>query len=383
MSEPTGPTDLALVLSGGGARASYQVGVIAALAERVPDLAIPIITGVSAGAINAAFIAGHPGPLSRAITELRGHWLRLNPETVYRFKTMRLARWSMRLLTQFALRRMEGLRTVRGVMDMRPLTRFLAEIINFPGIEANVLSGRLRAVALTTTSYTTGQTVTFVQGVQDIRVWERVQRAALYTRLSLAHVMASSAIPLIFPAVRIGDSFYGDGSVSQTAPLSPAVHLGARRILAVGMRSKHTTRILSPDAEYPTTAQVMALLFNAVFLDAIDSDAERLERMNRLLSLLSPGQSPPDGLRPVDFIMLRPTRDLGTLAEGMRLNLPPTFERVVQSMGGKGEGAQDFLSYLLFDPEYTGLLMELGYEDAIGDWSRIEQFLDPRGGQAS
>ncbi|MBI4502316.1 MAG: patatin-like phospholipase family protein [Gemmatimonadetes bacterium] len=376
MSEPTGPTDLALVLSGGGARASYQVGVIAALAERVPDLAIPIITGVSAGAINAAFIAGHPGPLSRAITELRGHWLRLNPETVYRFKTMRLARWSMRLLTQFALRRMEGLRTVRGVMDMRPLTRFLAEIINFPGIEANVLSGRLRAVALTTTSYTTGQTVTFVQGVQDIRVWERVQRAALYTRLSLAHVMASSAIPLIFPAVRIGDSFYGDGSVSQTAPLSPAVHLGARRILAVGMRSKHTTRILSPDAEYPTTAQVMALLFNAVFLDAIDSDAERLERMNRLLSLLSPGQSPPDGLRPVDFIMLRPTRDLGTLAEGMRLNLPPTFERVVQSMGGKGEGAQDFLSYLLFDPEYTGLLMELGYEDTLAAWDRIERFLN-------
>ena len=375
MTGQAGPTDLALVLSGGGARASYQVGVVAALAEKNPDLLFPIITGVSAGAINAAFLAGHAGSLKTAITALQGHWLRLTPETVYRFKTVKLARWALRLMTQFALRRLEGLRTVRGVMDMRPLSRFLAEIIDFPGIEANVLSGRIRAVALTATSYTTGQTVTFVQGVQDIRVWERAQRAAVYTRLTLGHVMASSAIPLIFPAVKIGESFYGDGSVSQTAPLSPAVHLGARRILAVGMRSRHTTRIVTPDAEYPTTAQVMALLFNAVFLDAIDSDAERLVRMNRVISLVPPDREIPDGLRAVEFLMLRPSRDLGTLAEGMRYNLPPTFERVIQSMGGKGEGAQDFLSYLLFDPEYTGLLMELGYDDTLKSWDRVERFL--------
>jgi len=375
MSEKLSSSDFALVLSGGGARASYQVGVVAALAEKNPDLLFPIITGVSAGAINAAFLAGHAGSLKNAITALQGHWLRLTPETVYRFKTVKLARWALRLMTQFALRRLEGLRTVRGVMDMRPLSRFLAEIIDFPGIEANVVSGRIRAVALTATSYTTGQTVTFVQGIQDIRVWERAQRAAVYTRLTLGHVMASSAIPLIFPAVKIGESFYGDGSVSQTAPLSPAVHLGARRILAVGMRSRHTTRIVTPDAEYPTTAQVMALLFNAVFLDAIDSDAERLERMNRVISLVPPDREIPDGLRAVEFLMLRPSRDLGTLAEGMRYNLPPTFERVIQSMGGKGEGAQDFLSYLLFDPEYTGLLMELGYEDTLKSWDRIERFM--------
>ena len=375
MTSQSGPTDLALVLSGGGARASYQVGVMAALAEKSPDLLFPIITGVSAGAINAAFLAGHPGSLKNAISALQGHWLRLTPETVYRFKTVKLARWTLRLMTQFALRRLEGLRTVRGILDMRPLSRFLAEIIDFPGIEANVLSGRLRAVALTATSYTTGQTVTFVQGIQDIRVWERAQRAAVYTRLTLGHVMASSAIPLIFPAVKIGESFYGDGSVSQTAPLSPAVHLGARRILAVGMRALHTTRIVTPDAEYPTTAQVMALLFNAIFLDAIDSDAERLVRMNRVISLVPADREIPDGLRAVEFLMLRPSRDLGTLAEGMRYNLPPTFERVIQSMGGKGEGAQDFLSYLLFDPEYTGLLMELGYEDTLKSWDRIERFM--------
>jgi NTE family protein len=375
MTAESHAADLALVLSGGGARASYQVGVVAALGDRLPDLAIPIITGVSAGAINAAFLAGYTGALPRAVAELQGHWLRLTPETVYRFKSVRLARWAVRLATQFALGRMEGLQTVRGVMDMRPLSRFLAEIINFSGVEANVLSGRLRAVALTATSYSTGQTVTFVQGVQDLRVWERVQRTAVYTRLSLAHVMASSAIPLIFPAVKIGEAFFGDGSVSQTAPLSPAVHLGARRIIAVGMRSQHTTRMHPPDAEYPTTAQVLALLFNAVFLDAIDSDAERLERMNRLLAAVPADRAAPDGLRRVDFLMLRPSRDLGTLAEGMRLNLPPAFERVVRAMGAKGEGAQDFLSYLLFDPEYTGLLMELGYNDTIANWDQIERFI--------
>jgi NTE family protein len=141
------------------------------------------------------------------------------------------------------------------------------------------------------------------------------------------------------------------------------------------MRSQHTTRILSPDAEYPTTAQVMALLFNAIFLDAIDSDAESLERMNRLLSLVPADRDLPDGLRRVNFLMLRPSRDLGTLAEGMRLNLPPAFERVIQGMGARGEGAQDFLSYLLFDPEYTGLLMELGYEDTQAGWEKIERFL--------
>jgi NTE family protein len=376
MTATPGNSDIALVLSGGGARASYQVGVLAALAERVPDLQFPIITGVSAGAINAAFIAGHPSPLPEAIAQLRGAWLRLTPDTVYRVKTVKVARWALRLATQFMLRKLEGLRTVRGLMDMRPLSRFLAGVIDFGGIDANVESGRLRAVALTATSYTSGQTVTFVQGLPNMTMWERVQRSAVYTRLSLAHVMASSAIPLIFPAVRIGDAFYGDGSVRQTTPLSPAVHLGANRIIAVSMRTRHTTRLVAPDAEYPTTAQVMALMFNAIFLDALDADSERLERLNRLVARIPRDQATPDMERRIDMLMMRPSRDLGTLAEGMRPNLPPTFDRVVQAMGGTGEGSQDFLSYLLFDPEYTGLLMELGYEDTIAAWDRIEKFLD-------
>ena len=366
--------NLALVLSGGGARASYQVGVLSALAERVPNLSLPVVTGVSAGAINAAFLAGHPGPIGQAVHQLRGHWLRLTPDTVYRVKTTRMATWAVRLAAQYALGRVD-LRTVRGVMDMRPLSRFLAGIIDFAGIDANVASGRLRAVALTATSYTTGQTITFVQGSADTLMWERAQRTAVAANLSLAHVMASSAIPLIFPAVRIGDAFYGDGSVRQTMPLSPAVHLGAERIIAVSMRTHQAHGVVPPDAEYPTTAQVMALLFNSIFLDALDADVERLERLNHLLTLVPPELASSQSLRRIELLLLRPSRDLGSLAEGLRPNLPPAFDRVIQAMGGTGEGSQDFLSYLLFDPEYTGLLMELGYEDTLSGWDRIERFL--------
>lgn len=371
-------SDLALVLSGGGARASYQVGVLAAIAERIPNLVVPILTGVSAGAINTAYLAAHPGPLKLAVDSLRGQWLRLMPETVYQMRTIRLARWGVRLAAQFAVGRMSGLSTVRGIMDMRPLGRFLAAIIDFPGIDVNLVAGRLRAVALTATSYTTGQTVTFVHGDPNVTLWQRAQRTAAYTRLSLAHVMASSAIPLVFPAVKIGGQFYGDGSVRQTTPLSPAIHLGAGRVLAIGMRTRQAPKPPALVSEYPTTAQVVALLFNAIFLDALDADAERLERTNRMLSAFPPGVQPPEKLKRVELLMLRPSRDLGSLAEGIKLRLPRTFDRVIQGMGGAGEGAQDFLSYLLFEPEYTGLLMELGYEDVMADWPRIEKFLQPR-----
>src|SRR5262245_28772984 len=273
-----GTKDLALVLSGGGARASYQVGILVAIAEKMPELTLPILTGVSAGAINAAYLAGHAGPTRQAVGGLEGEWLRLTSDRVYHVPTVRTARWALRLVSQFILGRMHGMNTVRGVLDMRPLSRFLASIINFEGIDANISAGRLTALALTATSYTSGQTVTFVQGRPDIGEWERAQRVAVKARISLSHVMASSAIPLIFPAVKLGGAFYGDGSVRQTAPLAPAIHLGAKKIIAISNRApvSRAFQAVPEGAEYPTTAQVVALLFNAVFVDSLDADAERL-----------------------------------------------------------------------------------------------------------
>ncbi|MSR07724.1 MAG: patatin [Gemmatimonadetes bacterium] len=375
MNPSGGTSDLALVLSGGGARASYQVGILAATAEKMPTLSVPILTGVSAGAINAAFLAGHPGPFSKATAQLQGEWLRITSDRVYHIPSVRTARWVLRLVTQFLLGRMHGMGTVRGVLDMRPLSRFLASIIDFAGIDNNIAAGRLKAVALTATSYATDQTVTFVQSGGDVQLWERAHRVAVEARITLSHVMASSAIPLIFPAVKLGGSFYGDGSVRQTAPLAPAIHLGARKILAISNRAvmNRTAKITAIDAEYPTTAQVVALLFNAVFVDSLDSDAERLEGLNRVLETVQPVSAQIH--RGVRLLMLRPSRNVGELTEGLRPRLPNVIDRVVRGMGAEAAGAQEFLSYLLFEPEYTGLLMELGYEDALAQWETIERFL--------
>jgi NTE family protein len=367
--------DLGLVLSGGGARASYQVGVLAAMADRRPDLSFPILSGVSAGAINTAFLAAHRKPLASAVAALRGEWLRLTSDKVYHVPSYRMARWVARLASQFALGRLRGSGTVRGVLDMRPLSRFLGGMIDFAGIGKNLGDGRLAAVALTATSYTTGHAVTFVQCRPEIRMWERSLRVAVAARIGLSHVMASSAIPLIFPAVKLAGAFYGDGSVRQTAPLSPAIHLGARRLLAISSRSTAPAKFEPEQSEYPTTAQVMALLFNAIFVDALDADAERLERINTLLSALPAGVAP-GGFRRIRLLMLRPSRDVGEMTYGLRPRLPAAFDRVIQTMGTEARGAQDFLSYLLFDPEYTGLLMELGYEDTNAQWDAVERFLD-------
>ncbi|GIW53379.1 MAG: hypothetical protein KatS3mg081_2734 [Gemmatimonadales bacterium] len=371
--------DLAVVLSGGGARAAYQVGVLAALAEKVPELRIPIITGVSAGAINAAFLAAHRGPFSQAVQELRGQWLRLTADQVYSLPARGVIASFLRMIGSTARRiaRRQGKAVVRGLLDMRPLARFLQNCIDFDGIDENVKRGYLRALALSATSYNTGQTVTFVHGAPDLVMWERAQRIAVRTKITLAHVMASSAIPIIFPAVRLDGTFYGDGSVRLTAPLAPAIHLGAGRIVAIAMRSNFVSpRDAVTSGEYPSAAALGGLLLHSVFLDALDADLERLERVNRLLRALPPGTPPPDNLRPVDIAVVRPSRDLGALARGYWPRLPLLMDLFVRGIGMDQERGADFLSYLLFEPEYTGLLIELGHQDALENWDTLARLIE-------
>ena len=368
-------SDLAVVLSGGGARAAYQVGVLAAVAERLPDLTIPIITGVSAGSLNATYLAAHRGPLALAVKGLQGEWLRLTSDQVYRLPATGVAKTTMRTVVR--LLRLRRDTAVHGLLDTRPLARFLTQVVDFEGIDHNIASDRLKAVALSATSYDSGATVTFVHGTTDVPLWERVQRVAVRSRISVPHVMASCAIPIIFPAVKLDGGFYGDGSVRQTAPLAPAIHLGARRVLAVGMRGRTmiASDLLAATGEYPTAAQVTGLLLHSVFLDALDADVERLERINRLIDSHPPGSALPNGLRPVRLCQIRPSRDLGAMARGLVPRLPMLMDFIIKSMGGKEERGADFLSYLLFEPEYTGLLMELGHEDAMAQWPRLEGLL--------
>lgn len=367
--------ELALVLAGGGARAAYQVGVLAAIAERAPSLRFPIITGVSAGAINTVYLASHPGPLSEAVRGLREQWEKMTSDKVHRIKGSTAVLSALRLLARMVFGKLVGPPRAKGVLDLQPLRKFLSDRLDFEGIDANLLAGRLRAVALSAMCYNTGCSVTFVHGVPEIPTWERAQRVAVRTRLTLEHVMASSSIPILFPAVRLEDGFYGDGSVRQTAPLAPAIHLGARRLFVVGLRARRPTHAVPPSVEYPTSGLVLGLLLHSVFLDALDADAERLERVNRLLDVLPSGIVVPDNQRRVDLFVLRPSQDLGALAVESADRLPMRLRRILRGMGGRRRGSSDFLSYLLFDPPYTNRLYDLGRADGLAQWPAIEQFL--------
>jgi NTE family protein len=364
------------VLGGGGARGAYQVGVLAGLAERLPGLAFPIISGTSVGAINAIYIAAHLGALDENVTGLRQAWGRLTTDGVYQVRLFSLITSLARMGVKGAIGMRGGPGGVRGLADTKPLRDFLSGTADLRGVMANITNQRLRAVAINATSYTSGRAVSFVQAASEIPMWERVQRLAVRTQLTFDHVMASAALPLMFPAVKIGDEFYGDGSVRQMAPLAPALHLGARAILAIGLRLARPPRVVSPDMNAPSAAEAVGLLFDAIFLDALEADAERLDRINNILAAFPEGAAVPDGLRSVELLLIRPTRDLSELAAGRTHLLPANVRTAVRALGGNNAGAGEMLGFVLFHPEYTSLLMEAGYEDVGAQWPIIEKFFE-------
>jgi NTE family protein len=368
---------LALVLPGGGARAAYQVGVLAALAERLPDLEFPILTGVSAGAINTIYLAAHPGPFGRAVAGLEVAWRRLTTEQVFRVRPGSLVGAAARWFLASLLGRRTGPTPARGILDTQPLREFLEATIDVRGIQANIDAGRLRTAALSATAIDSNRSVTFVQGRGDEPAWEGLQHAGLRTPLGLEHVMASAAIPILFPAVPLVGEFFCDGSVGQGAPLAPAIRLGARALFVIGLKTRaRDTSLVAPTRRYPSVAEVSGLLLDTIFQDQLEADADQLSRINALLGALPADTPAPESLRPVDLLLLRPRRDLATLSRGLSMSLPKEVRRIVDSMGGRREGAAEFLSYLLFEPEYTSRLAELGYEDLGAQWPDIEQFFE-------
>ncbi len=364
---------LALVLTGGGARAAYQVGVLSGIAERSGgDVRFPIVTGVSAGAINAAGIAGGCRPFAEVVDGLAGMWRGLSVEQVFRAGVPSLGKSMLKWLWTLGTGGLSPGYELQGLLDTRPLERMLTRFCDPEGIEDNLASGRLRSFAVSATSYATGQTVTFVQGQDEPPAWRRAGRRSEPGPISARHVLASCALPLLFPAVRVDGEWYGDGSIRQTAPLAPAIHLGAGRILAISLR--HRAPAFPPerhDEGLPPPAQVLGMLFNAVFLDALEADAERLQRINRSLRLLPAGSGHPEGLRPLRLEVLRPSRDLGELARDLFDSLPGSLRVLVRGLGSERLETPDFLSYLLFERPYAERLLELGRSDAIRAWPRL------------
>lgn len=365
-----------LVLSGGGARAAYQVGVLSYLAEKAPDIAFPIIVGVSAGSINAAFLAGFRGDASEAMQQLGRCWCDLSIERVFRSDLGTIGVRGFRWVWTLAGGGSSLKRAAKGLVDTQPLREFLTAEVNIEGIQANIDDGQLRALGLTVTNYATGQTITFVQGAPDVTSWERVRRSGVRQEIGVEHVMASCSLPLIFPAIELNGVYYGDGSIRQSAPLAPAIHIGADRLLAVSTRYQATSaeiRTRSVDG-YPPPAQIISMLFSTVFLDTLEADVERLKRLNNVLAALPPGQPAPEGLREIDILVLRPSKDLGELASEYKGKLPRSVRFMLRGLGAQRVRQPDLLSYLLFERPYVSRLIELGYEDALSQWAEIEAF---------
>jgi NTE family protein len=380
---------LALVLGGGGARGAYQAGVLSGLARRFPELRFPILTGISAGAVNTVHLASDAGSMLTAAGDLVRLWLALTPDRVFDVDALpvlrNVAAWGARLVSGGRGRAREPL---RGMVDTSPLRRFLKGALpcatdgSLPNIAANIERGTLRTVALSAMSYTTGDSVTWVQG-RDVELWQRPHRRSEEARLTVDHVMASSALPMLFPAVRIGAEWFGDGGVRLTAPLSPALHAGASRILTISTRYGRGTGDAGRSLldAYPPPAQIMGVLYNAVFQDVSDADALQLERINRLVAGLP--REKRGGMRHVDLLVLRPSRDLGELARDFEPRLPPLIRYLTRGWGTREARSPDVLSLVLFQPDYVQRLIELGEADAKGQADRVEAFLSAPGGSAA
>ena len=375
---------LALVMGGGGARAAYQVGFLRALARARPNLEIPIITGVSAGAINAVHLAAHPGSFQDAVEELAEVWGSLSMEQVFQLESRRLALNTLRWGAQLVSGGMGGPPRIRGLVDTAPLREFLVRALDagdgrIPGIEENLRSGRLRALAISTSSYSTGQSVTWVAG-PDVREWNRPQRTTRKGPIGVDHIMASSALPLFFPAIPIGDEWYGDGGLRLSAPLSPALHLGAHRVLAISTRFDRLQGELEPPIRgYPPPAHVIGSMMNSIFLDLLDQDAWRVEMINNILRNL-PAEDR-GALRIIRLLTLRPSRDLGRLAGEFESRLPRGIRFLLRGLGTRDTRSPDMLSFLLFEPGYLRLLMDMGERDAEARMGEIEALVG--GGELS
>jgi len=361
--------DLAIVLTGGGARAAYQVGVLRSIARHFPEARFDIITGVSAGAINALFLASRATPLEETVEELSQLWINLHLREVIRVDALSLLRhvlsWGVTLVSGGSPVK----RHVRGLMDTAPLRSLLMRVLpqngkgEIAGVAENIASCQPKAVAVTTLNHSTGQTVTWVSGC-DIETWERPLRRSVRTKLTIDHVMASAALPILFSAVRLGRSWYGDGGIRLAAPLSPALHLGARRILAISTSCAQSfAEAETPETEgYPPPAQILGQLMDAIFLDMVDEDALRLERANAFLRDLPSEQR--HGFRIVDLLVVRPSHDLGSLAGQYEPLLPRGFRFLTRSLGTRETSRPDFLSLLMFQPQYLQRLIEIGEADA-------------------
>lgn len=377
-------THLGLVLTGGGARAAYQVGALQALARIAGPGPLPfgVVSGISAGAINGIVLATGAEDFARAAGRLTATWSSLTPDRIYRTDSLRLVTTGARWVRDLSIGGLVGKSGVNSLLDPSPLRELVASQIPLGRMRKNLSAGRLRGIAVSATNYRTGSGVTFFEGAGDVRPWTRTTRLGVRARITPDHVMASAAIPVFFPPVPIAGSFYGDGCVRMHFPMSPAIHLGADRILAVSQRwlppqPGNGEREARESAPAMPLSRIAGVLLNAVFLDSLDADVERLDRVNRTLALVPRERlrNGAVGVRPIPALVLRPSQDLGKLASDQYLRFPSMLRYLLKGIGATGAAGEDLLSYLAFEPVYVKRVMDLGYADTIARRDEIAEFL--------
>jgi len=369
-----------LVLTGGGARAAYQVGVLRAIVEIVPDNTrnpFPIICGTSAGAINATSIAVSAGNFAEGVRQLENVWTNFHVNQIYRSDFMGVMRNTLRCMVSLVSTKY-GQHKAISLLDNSPLEALLRERIPFRAIQRCIQSGSLHALGLTAWGYTSGQSVTFYQADSGVKPWKRAQRVGVAAQIDVGHLMASSSIPFIFPAVKLNREFFGDGSMRQMAPISPALHLGADKVLIIGVRkapSAEPERI-SVDS-YPPFAQIAGHALNSIFVDSLDVDLERLRRINDTLKLIPPEILKENSilLRPVESMMISPSEGINEIAQRYAQTIPKLMHYFYRAIGAMGPNGSTLLSYVLFEEPFCRALIELGYQDTLRQKNELLKFI--------
>ncbi|MCG6951220.1 MAG: patatin-like phospholipase family protein [Betaproteobacteria bacterium] len=372
------PGRAGLVLTGGGARAAYQVGVLKAVRELLdaPQAnPFPIVCGTSAGAVNATSLAAQADDFSAAVDNLVQTWETMRCERIYRTDVAHImgsgARWlaSMMLLTR---------RNPISLLDNSPLRETIDRLLRFERIQANIDAGALYAVCVTASGYTSGQSVSFYQGGAGVEGWERRQRIGAAVTLKVEYLLASAALPFIFPAVKVHREYFGDGSMRQIAPVSPALHLGADRVFIVGTGRQGDDLARARSSVYPSLAQIAGHALNSIFLDTLMVDLERLERINRTLSVVPPETraSGKIALRPVKVLFLSPSQSIERVAARFLHELPRTVRFILRPTGALSRSGSNLASYLLFEEGFCRALIDLGYQDTMARSDDVRTFFE-------
>ena len=365
-----------LVLTGGGARAAYQVGVVKAVRDVLGNPVqnpFPILCGTSAGAINAASLAVYADDFSRAVANLLEVWEHMRCDHVYRTDLPSImksgARWlsSMMLLSR---------NNPMSLLDNAPLRDMLEKSLPFERIQEHIDAGALYAVCVTASGYTSGQSVSFFQGGSGLEGWERNQRIGAGVMLKLDYLMASSALPFIFPAVKVHREYFGDGSMRQIAPVSPALHLGADRVLIVGTGRQMLDQARARSSIYPSLAQIAGHALNSIFLDSLAVDIERLERINRTVRMIPPERLEGSSLmlRPVRVLFITPSQPIERIAARFVHDLPRSVRFILRPTGALSRAGSNLASYLLFEESFCRALIDLGYQDTLAREAEVRDF---------